>query len=433
MLDFRPPLDSPLLLWWCKTFFPIYMKFPLGDLTISIEKGALERFHQINGERAMICPNHSNRHDPQTMFAFSREAKEYFNFVAAREIFDYDGGRNGWWVQHAGGYSIVRGAADRESFKTTRRILAEGKKKLVLFPEGEVSRQNDTLMTLESGAAQLCFWALSDLDKNLGGLSNQKPGDSPAKIDATGRSATIFILPMALKYIFPYDISGALRKSLEKLEAKVGLKPAAEAALQPRLMAVCERLLTTLEKEYELKVRDDATMNDRVKVLRLHILQSVASKLKVELPPDGKELEYVRILRNKVDDFIYQDDKNSSSYERSVHEEKQNSYRAYYRDIGRVINFVAIYAGYVSEHMTQERFSDVIERLEVEILGGEPSIKGPREVLIDIGQPIDLSQYYDDYKTHKKETITKVTEEVAAQISAMLVKLEESRKPIYLA
>jgi 1-acyl-sn-glycerol-3-phosphate acyltransferase len=415
MLDFRPPLDSPLLLWWCKLAFPMYMKFPLKDLTISIERDALARFNQIKGERAMICPNHSNRHDPQVMFAFSREAKEYFNFVAAREIFDFDGGKNGWWVQHAGGYSVVRGAADRESFKTTRRILAEGKKKLVLFPEGEVSRQNDTLMTLESGAAQLCFWALSDLDKNLGG------------------SATIFMLPMALKYIFPYDISGALRKSLDTLEAKVGIKPAADAALQPRLMAVCERLLTTLEKEYELKVPDGAIMNERVKALRLQILHSVASKLKVDLPPDGKELEYVRILRNKVDDFIYQDDKNLSDYERSVHEEKQNSYRAYYRDIGRVINFVAIYAGYVSEHMTQERFSDVIERLEVEILGGEPSIKGPREVLIDIGQPINLARYYDDYKAHKKETINKVTEEVAAQISAMLIKLEASRKPIYLA
>ena len=415
MLDFRPPLDSPPLLWWCKTMFPLYMKFRLGDLKITMEKGALERFNQIKGERAMICPNHSNRNDPQTMFAFSRLAKEYFNFVAAREVFDYDDGANGWWVQHAGGYSVVRGAADRESFKMTRRILSEGKKKLVLFPEGEISKQNDTLMTLESGAAQLSFWALSDLDKNLGG------------------TGTVFILPMALKYCYTEDISGALRTALDKLEAKLGIKGGAESALQPRLIAVCERLLTTLEKEYDLKPDNDASMNDRVKALRRQILQSVAAKLKVTLPPDGKELEHVRILRNKVDDFIYQDEKNSSEYERSMHEEKQESYRAYYRDIGRVVTFVAIYKGYVSEHMTQERFSDVIERLEIEIFGGEPVIKGPREVLIDIGQPIDLRKYYDDYKTHKKETINKVTEEMAAQISAMLAKLEASRKPIYLA
>ena len=141
LLDFKPPLDWPFLLWWSKINFPLYMKLTLGDTTIKIEKGALERFHKLKGRRAMICPNHSNRHDPQVMFSFSREAEEYFNFVAAREVFEYDHGVNGWWLQHAGCYSVVRGAADRESFKTTRRLLVEGKKKLVLFPEGEISRQ----------------------------------------------------------------------------------------------------------------------------------------------------------------------------------------------------------------------------------------------------------------------------------------------------
>ena len=82
--------------------------------------------------------------------------------------------------------------------------------------------------------------------------------------------------------------------------------------------------------------------------------------------------------------------------------------------------------------MTQERYSDVIERMEVEILGGAPSIKGPRQVLIDVGEAIDLSQYYEDFKTNKKETINKVTDEVAAQISSMLVKLDSSREKIYL-
>ena len=140
----------------------------------------------------------------------------------------------------------------------------------------------------------------------------------------------------------------------------------------------------------------------------------------------------MRILRNKIDDFVYQEDKTLSAYERQVHEEKERIYRGYYKDLNRVVNFIAIYAGYVTEHMTQERYSDVIERMEVEILGGAPTIKGPRQVLIDVGEAIDLSQYYQDYKTKKKETIAKVTEEVAAQISAMLLKLDSTREKIYL-
>jgi 1-acyl-sn-glycerol-3-phosphate acyltransferase len=433
MLDFKPPLDWPFLLWWAKINFPLYMKLTLGDTTIKIEKGALDRFHKLKGQRAMVCPNHSNRNDPQVMFSFSIQAEEYFNFVAAREVFDYDHGVNGWWLQHAGCYSVVRGAADRESFKTTRRILVEGKKKLVLFPEGEISRQNDTLMTLESGAAQLSFWALSDLEKVLGDIGG-KDYDPRASRGPGGPTAagTIYIQPIALKYTFPYDISSALRETLKTLEAKLGIKANPEDGFQPRLIALGDKLLSALEREYEVKPEEGATMNERVKFLRAYILENLAKKLAVELPKGGKELEYVRILRNRIDDFIYQEDKNRSSYEKDVHDQKQLIYKGYYKDLNRVVNFIAIYQGYTGEHMTQERYSDVIERMEVEILGGAPSIKGPRQVLVEVGEAIDLSQHYQDYKTKKKETINKVTEEIAAQISSMLVKMDSSREKIYL-
>lgn len=435
MLDFKPPLDWPFLLWWSKINFPLYLKLTLGDTTIKIEKGALERFNKLKGRRAMICPNHSNRHDPQVMFAFSREAEEYFNFVAAREVFDYDHGINGWWLQHAGCYSVVRGAADRESFKTTRRILVEGKKKLVLFPEGEISRQNDTLMPLESGAAQLSFWALTDLEKVLGCEIGHKENDplkplGPSAYEPKG--ATIYIQPMAFKYTYPYDISSSLRETLKTLESKMGLKADPTAEFQPRLYAICEKLLQALDREYEFKAAEGATMNEHVKALRMHILERLAKRLEVELPKGSKELECVRILRNKIDDFIYQDEKAYSAYEKKVHDEKERIYRGYYKDLNRVVNFISIYAGYVTERMTQERFAEVTERLEMEILGGEPSIKGPRQVLIDVGEAIDLSVHYADYKTHKKETIARVTDEIAAQISGMLKKLDDSREPIYL-
>src|SRR6185295_10298825 len=113
-------------------------------------------------KRTIICPNHPSHSDPESMFAFSAITGEDFNFLAAREIFDYNNGWNGWVIQHLGVYSVVRGACDRESFKTTKSLLVSGKKKLVIFPEGEISNQNDTLMTLESGVAQMGFWALDE-------------------------------------------------------------------------------------------------------------------------------------------------------------------------------------------------------------------------------------------------------------------------------
>ncbi|MDQ5937710.1 MAG: 1-acyl-sn-glycerol-3-phosphate acyltransferase [Cyanobacteriota bacterium erpe_2018_sw_21hr_WHONDRS-SW48-000092_B_bin.40] len=417
MLDFRPPLESPALIWYVNLVLPLYMKLKLHDTRVTIKEGALERFAKLKGKHAMICPNHSNRHDPQVVGMFARAAGEHFNFVAAREVFDYDNGANGWWLQHLGVYSVVRGAADRESFKTTRRILSEGRKKLVLFPEGELSRQNDTVMPLESGAAQMAFWAMQDMEK--GG----------AKIGPGEDEKTVYIQPIAMKYTYPYDVSSSLRETLKTLENKLGIVSPDDFSFYNRMRALAEKMLGTIEKEYGIttNAQPPLGMNERLKALRRHILNNLARILEIELPKDARDLECVRILRNKLDDFIFEDEKKMTEYERHVHEEKQRVYKSYYRDLNRVVTFICIYDGYVTEHMTQERYSDVIERMEIEIFDGDPTIKGPREILIDVGEAIDLSAYYADFKKEKKATIAKVTDLIFSEISTMLTKLDEGR------
>lgn len=426
MLDFRPPLDTPWMIAVVKFLMPLYMKLGLNDTSVSASPEALARFNRLKGKKALICPNHSFRHDPQVMFAFGKLVNEDFNFIAAREVFDWDHGLNGWWLQHMGCYSVVRGAVDRESFKTTRELLSTGKKKLVLFPEGEISRQNDTLLPLESGAAQMSFWALTDIKKN-------NPDE------------TIYIVPMALKYTFPYDIGSNIRESLSKLEHKLGLAAdysdqdvikvaieAGEASVRDRLRRVAEKLLTILEREYKQKPDPTSTMNQRVEKLRRAILQKVAKQLDVELSASQRELEQVRILRNNLDDYIYSENGKSSDYEKQVHEERAQSIKACYKDLDRAVNFIAIYDGYVTEHMSQERYAHVLDRLEQEVFGGAPNIRGARRVLIDVGEPINLDDHLEAYKAKKKEAVTHVTDEIFSQISSMLQGLETNRKPVFL-
>lgn len=402
------------------------MKLGLNDTTVRVSPEALARFQKLKGKRALICPNHSYRHDPQVMFSFSKLAGEDFNFIAAREVFDWEHGLNGWWLQHMGCYSVVRGAVDRESFKTTRELLSSGKKKLVLFPEGEISRQNDTLLPLESGAAQLSFWALQDIKKA-----------SP--------NETIYIVPMALKYTYPYDIGSGIRNSLGLLEQKLGLSASeidakdqlakqideASDSVRDRLRRVAEKLLQILEKEYRQQPPDGSTMNDRVDKLRRAILQKVAKQLDVELAAGQRELEHVRVLRNTLDDYIYADN-GKSEYEKEIHETNAANIKSCYKDLDRAVNFIAIYDGYVSEHMTQERYSHVLDRLEWEVFGKAPGPRGARRVLIDVGEPINLDDYAEAYKAKKKEAVARVTDDIFSQISSMLSKLEEQRKPIYL-
>lgn len=414
MLDFRPPKDSPTLIAFVKLMLPLFMKWELHDTQVQPVPGAAERFMKYRGKRALVCPNHSNRNDPEVLFAFSKIVGEDFNFVAAREVFDWRHGLNGWWLQHIGAYSVVRGAADRESFKTTKRILVEGKKKLVLFPEGEISRQNDTLLPLESGCAQLTFWALEELHKKF--------PDEP-----------IYIIPLALKYTFSKDISPSLRRTMSTLEAELKLPQNHAAPLYDRLLALSEKLLSSLEDEYNIHAAKGATMNERIATLRTGILAKLSAFLEVDLPKNGRPLDAVRLLRNAIDDFIYEDAKENSDYHKKVREEKEKTFKTFYKDLDRVVNFICIYEGYVKDKMSQERYADVLDRLETEVIGGFPSFKGPRLIYIDVADAIDLRDYMDSYKGSKKATIAKVTEDVFARMSFMLTNLESERKPILVS
>jgi hypothetical protein len=217
------------------------------------------------------------------------------------------------------------------------------------------------------------------------------------------------------------------------LEEKVGIATADKELFHTRLKNLTGKLLVTLEREYEFAPKEGTSVSERVDALRSHILKGVASQLKVELHENGKQLDWVRQIRNKLDDFIYADYQQSSEYERKIHDEKAAKIRGFYRDVDRVVNFIAIYEQYFSELNTQERFADILDRLESEILGHEPSIKGARTVLVDVGEAINMTAVYADYKKNKKTVIANVTENLGHQISEMLVGLDKHRKPIMLS
>ena len=173
------------------------------------------------------------------------------------------------------------------------------------------------------------------------------------------------------------------------------------------------------------------TFNDRIVGLRTFILKNIAHFLQIKLPENISQLDWIRILRNALDDFIYSDERDLSKYERRIHDEKAATIRSFYRDLDRVVNFISIYDGYLKDHMTEERFADVLDRLEIEVFG-HSTIKGPRLVLIDAGTPLNLLPLYGEYKKNKRATLSYVNEQLASDISTMLVHLDKDRKAIFV-
>ncbi|MCY3760479.1 MAG: 1-acyl-sn-glycerol-3-phosphate acyltransferase, partial [Gemmatimonadetes bacterium] len=126
---------------------------------------SIARLQAIRGHSAVLAPNHPAHEDPAVLFLLSKRLSQPFYYMAAREVFDK--GRFGAvrckLLQRVGVYSVVRGTVDRDAFRTTRKLLSEGDWPIVIFGEGEISRQNDTVMRFERGIVQMCFWAPDDL------------------------------------------------------------------------------------------------------------------------------------------------------------------------------------------------------------------------------------------------------------------------------
>jgi 1-acyl-sn-glycerol-3-phosphate acyltransferase len=412
VLDFRPPLDNQLLIGFARTFRGLILDLKMKNAEVRVVGDGIERLEQLKGRHCMVCPNHSHRHDPEVMFLLSCLAGEEFNFIAAREVFDWNKGLNGWFLQHMGCYSVVRGAVDRESFKMTKHLLVEGKKKLVLFPEGEISRQNDVLLPLESGAAQLSFMALDELHK-------------------TRPEEPLYIVPVAIKYTYKNDLTQLLFDLIARVEARLGIDNSKEPSLYKRTRAASEVILKTLEEEYDLKSAPDADLNSRIMGLKSHILKTMADVLHVTLSEGGSHLDWVRILRNTLDDFIYADEEELPPYQKKIHEEKAEKIKSFYHDLDRVVRFIAIYDGYLSPPITQERLLSVLELIESEIFD-QARIKGPRLILLTIGKPINLLDYYAEYKKSKKAVIENLRSQMSEQLFAMLTEADRQRASVYV-
>ena len=145
-MAFRPPKPTSWFLRAGEAVLPFVLRKVYGIVSVRYEDAELERLRKLLNERILITPNHPTNAEPAVMFDLAKRVRKPFYYLSNREAFDRAWGLFGFILQSSGAYSIIRGAPDRESFKMTRRLLTEGTNQLVIFPEGEVYSQNDTLL-----------------------------------------------------------------------------------------------------------------------------------------------------------------------------------------------------------------------------------------------------------------------------------------------
>lgn len=395
----RQPKDNPLVLSLMKAFWPVSMQLKFGPVSIKVIDDGIARLKALNTKRAILCPNHPSLLDADVMFALSEILREEFNYLAAHVLFYGHKGLNAFFLQHMGCYPVKRGVPDFHAFRTTINVLLRGKRKLVIFPEGEVSYDSDQLMTLEPGAAQIALAALDDLQEI-------KP------------EATIYVVPLAIKYFYRTDITRSLLKSMRKLEDELGIFPG-DNLLAPRIRDAAEALLGRLEIQYECLPIRTMTLAERIQNLRIAILQGLAKRLGMKLPEAIPHLDWVHFLQKGLTDFAGGRLVPAEQGEIIKHEFIRNANK----DIAHVLNFVSLDRNLPDANSSQEDLAETIEILEREVFGHAYN-KGPRIVIIKVGEPIDLLTYSSQYKENKKKAIQSVRDQISNQLFTMLEDIE---------
>lgn len=401
MLDFKPPKPNTALIQVAKGFIPLVNRLFLKGLILDIDAESIDRLKTTDGYPTVLAPNHAARVDPAVMFFLSKRLSQQYYYMTARETYGtgkFDGLR-GFLMQRFGAYSIVRGTADRNAFRTTRELLSKGNASLVIFAEGEISRQNDTVMRFERGIIQLCFWAVDDMAK--------------AEI-----SKPLYVVPIGIKYHYPQDMWSDIDAALTELERNI-LPSADRTPIEryERLRRIGVAIFKTLATEYQYKVDETLPLDVHIQKLKEQILSHAEQIMGIH--SDADVLTRVRTLKNLVDAEVYKDIEQMTEYERKIHEELLQKFQRFYPDLERLINFIAISDGYVAEERSPERFLEVIIRLEREVFGAS-KIRGPRVASVRVGEPKNLRECYDTYKAQKRETVEQVTLELETAVRTLI-------------
>lgn len=408
-----PPLLNPFLVHLTQLIAPCAASwFFQFELVVSPE--CLEKIRSLKNQRLLLLPNHPTFQDPIVMFVLSAKLGQTFYYLAAYELFN---GLFSGIFQRLGVYSIRRGLVDRPSIAQTLELLTQPSCQLVIFPEGGCSFQNDTVMPFRVGAVQIAFQAMSKIAKQGEPIPD------------------LYAIPVSIKYRYTQDMKEAIARTLERLEQALNLKVVSGSSPYERLRAIAQRVLVKVEQDYGLHTAATSQLSweQRIFLLRNHILEHCEQQLGISSNP--KELARERtyrienVLKTKAEKLESETETPESDVpegELGISPERISilhvgRFALIEKSVKRLLNFDAIYDGYVAENPTPERFLDTLTRLEREVFDiDKPAPKGYRQARVKIWEPVNLKDVFADYQRNRADTVNAVTLQIQQAVQKNL-------------
>lgn len=388
---FLPPKLNPVFTRLCQSIS--YLVADVGyQMRLKVKDADLEKIKDLGDARIVYLPNHPTLDDGIALFMFSALNAQLFHYLVARDSFQ---GWLAYFLPAVGCYSMRRGVGDRHSIAQTIELLKKPATRLVIFPEGGCSYQNDTVIPFRSGAISMPLQAMTKLVKQ------------------EKRIAPIYLVPLSLKYRYLQPMNNQIKQTLSRLEAELNISKKGNNFYQ-RLRNIGAKVLQQIENEYginEQSTNNNHNWTERIDLLKIKLLKQCEGILNIQGNPSQPMRKRVYKIQATLQSNLEAEKNFNQEIEEFVN---QTTFQ--------LLNFDAIYDGYVAEKPDQERFLDTLNRLERSVFKlNKPSPKGTREAFIKVGEIINLQDYYQSYQENKTETVEKLTKTIEQSVQNNLL------------
>lgn len=346
-----------------------------------------------NGDGILLAPNHCRMSDALLLQALSRELRQPFFVMASSHLFRGSAVLK-WALRRIGAFSVYREGVDRQAIDTGTEILAEGKRPLVIFPEGALSQANERLNALMEGVSFIARTAARKI----------------AKQESTNRR--IYVVPVAIRYLFRGELTSTVNPLLEQIEKRLSWRPHTELPLVDRIYKIGNALMGLKEIEY-LGNPQPGDISERLQ----RLIDTLLNPLEEEWlngRTDDSVINRVKELRKAiVPDMIEKEDS-----EPMPQPELDRRWRQL-EDLSLAQSLSLFPKEYVASRPSADRILETVVRM-TEALSGEELAYGPTSAIIQVGEPLAVAA-----KRDRSATSDPVLSHLEAELSSMLTQLSK--------
>lgn len=354
----------------------------IREISVCGETDALQEARS-KGDRLLFVINHPSHSDPQALSEVQRRLGVDACFMAAYDVF-LRGRLCAWCMQSMGNFSIDREGSDRKAMAAAIKVLAEGKKALNIFPEGNVYLTNDRLTPFLEGAA---FIAL--------------------KAQAAAEGAAVKIIPVSLKLTHLTAPRETITERMLQLGADSGhtFPPGSTSDPLGAVLGLGRHILGGYLKKHGLHGKlpaDDPSLYRLLENFAANLVAETENALEISVA-EGAPLT-ARIAKARAKIHQLRSDPAAQPHP-EIHGLADRAILAL-----RIHGYLT---PYLTERPTIDRYAETVERIAEDFHSRTMPPTGPRRAMASIGAPIDVRSYLG---AKSRDAIAALTDEMERRV-----------------